>query len=1208
MCVQCTRREFLEAGVVAGGVVGAVTLAGAAGAAAPAVAGPVTQSGDAWVIENPRLRVTLLPAEGRYEVRDLRAGWDWRQPRASAQRWSDVRRVADGVRFTTELWAHDGKPHRAIVTMRVPGGSADLTITCDLPNRSARSDTLSFLEPLALDTPDAVMAVADYSNGHLYPIDMQPFRREWLAADRLNMPWVGICDLQLGMGYALIVETSDDAAVHMPAHRAADGRTCRAPRMLWLPSKGAFGYRRAMRYRFTPNGGYVAIAKAYRAYAWERGLLVTLAQKARRNPNVARLFGAVDVWGDASLRFAREANSAGVDRMLIHGRSTPAEMRQVNALGFLTSEYDNYTDILPVPDGGTVDSRHDRLPEAAVLQADGQRMKAWLTFDRQRQYMKRCPALWAPTADQVVARVLAEWPFLGRFVDVTTAEALYECYDPAHPLTRADKRRAGERLLSVIRSRGLVVGGEHGIWWAVRHLDYIEGMMSVYEFSWPAGHLIRPESKTDRFTDPGGSQLPPWEEYERWGIGHTHRAPLWELVFHDCVVSTWYWGDSNDFLLQAAPEVQDKKDAFNILYGTMPMLWAVPEGSWRQDRERFLRTVSVTSALHRAVATAEMLDHTFLTADRALQRTRFAGGTTVVVNFGSAPRTVAHRGRRVTLPQNGFAVDGPRIEQTRALVGDRVVTTIVSPSAYYSDAEGRRLWLQREGNRLLAQVAGGAGRMRLPVHLAGWTQPARATRAFALGPEGERLRQLELRPAADGTVELLDAASADRIELVAGPLAAAANLRVLGRDVSVRDTGGRLEVSASVRNGGGRGARGAAVRLYADAAIPERLLATARASVPAGAVTAVAFAVPAQGLDAVRSLLVRVEPPAASGDLCAADNEAAVRVRLSPPARGWAGARTFRVEAGEHERSREVVSAIVQLPGIDPHSVRLEELDTAGRRARLVPVQCDRLGGDRFEVSFLLADRLRAGASRRYRLRWMRRGSGRWLPAAGAHWRPSEGVVEAAGYRLRLSQGILESVAARAADGAFGEPFMATMMFSSAETGWTEEPGEVLEQRTVRAGPALAEVRVAKRLRGGIRVDRTYTFTAGDRFDVETRSSLRAGVFARSYYLRSAAYLDSGGASATVDGRGDAEDVLGRTQQPTWYALAAPDWAHSAIALTPADAITYWDSSAWGGIGFTSGRAETQRVAFVVRPGARHPSFGAADRARAMNPPRVVWE
>jgi hypothetical protein len=314
-------------------------------------------------------------------------------------------------------------------------------------------------------------------------------------------------------------------------------------------------------------------------------------------------------------------------------------------------------------------------------------MKAWITFDKKIQFMKRCPSFWVPTAKIVIPNVLKTHPYLGRFIDVTTAESLYECYDPDHPLTRSDKRQRGVELLGYVRSLRLTVGGEHGIWWAVPHLDYIEGMMSANPyFSWPAGHLIRPDTKEQTFDSPWGGKYPTWDRYAKWGIGHETRVPLWELVFHDCVVSTWYWGDSSDWLLKAAPEITPKKDAFNILYGTMPMMWADREGSWHTAREQFLRTYRNVCKLHEAVAMTEMLSHEFLTPDRAVQRTRFSDGSTVIVNFGEKPCSAKLGGKSYLLPQNGFAAKGPKIEQSLALVNGKPVTTIRAGSFFYTDA------------------------------------------------------------------------------------------------------------------------------------------------------------------------------------------------------------------------------------------------------------------------------------------------------------------------------------------------------------------------------------------------------------------------------------------------------------------------------------------------------------------------------------------
>lgn len=679
--IQVSRRDFLM-----------MSAAGAfIAAAGESVATPtVSQVNHEWVLENKHIKVTVTPENGGIIVLDKGSKYLWRQPGekpagSTSPIFRNILPLANpenGITFLSDFGAANGVPNTMRVTLSLRGENADLEVTAVGLDVDQQVDDFRFLPAFLLETQQGVLAVTDYCDGHLFSLHMKPFPRTWYEADRLDMPWVGVCDLDKGMGYTLILDTSDDAAVECRAYPTGNGEFY-APQIIWHPQKGRYGYPRRILYRFFSKGGYVAAAKLFRSYAKERGLLVTLEEKAERNPNVRRLFGAVDVWGDASLAFAKEAKALGVEKMLIHGRSKPEEMAAINALGYLTSEYDDYCDIEPLEPGKEPDSNHDLIPQHVVLMADGKRMTAWLTYDKKTQFMKRCPAYWVPTAEIVIPKALSDHPFLGRFIDVTTAEGLYECYDPNHPLCKTDKRHCGQNLLDYVTSLDLVLGGEHGIWWGAPHQNYIEGMMSGGRFFWPAGYLIRPKTKDEKFA----VGVDTWEAYEKWGIGHEWRAPLWELVFHDCVIPTWYWGDSNDFLLEAAPEVTPKKNAFNILYGTMPMLWADKGGSWHTNREVFLQTCRNVCHLHEVVASAEMVSHEFVTKDHAVQRTRFSNGVKVVVNFGKEPYSLRIDGQKWLLPQNGFYAKGPGIEQSRAIIDGKIVTDIHAGDYHFTDIE-----------------------------------------------------------------------------------------------------------------------------------------------------------------------------------------------------------------------------------------------------------------------------------------------------------------------------------------------------------------------------------------------------------------------------------------------------------------------------------------------------------------------------------------
>jgi hypothetical protein len=139
-----------------------------------------------------------------------------------------------------------------------------------------------------------------------------------------------------------------------------------------------------------------------------------------------------------------------------------------------------------------------------------------------------------------------------------------------------------------------------------------------------------------RVPEAGRNMIKAWDEVPervaKFQLGHKYRLPLWELVYHDCVVAQWYWGDYNNKL----PALWDKRDLFNILYGTPPM-FMFNRQIWDNNKDRFAQSYKDVCPVARAVGYAEMTDHSFLTPDRDVQQTTFSNGTTITVNFGENP-------------------------------------------------------------------------------------------------------------------------------------------------------------------------------------------------------------------------------------------------------------------------------------------------------------------------------------------------------------------------------------------------------------------------------------------------------------------------------------------------------------------------------------------------------------------------------------------
>ena len=244
-----------------------------------------------------------------------------------------------------------------------------------------------------------------------------------------------------------------------------------------------------------------------------------------------------------------------------------------------------------------------------------------------------------------VSEELKSAPYRCRFIDTTTASPWRECYHPDHPMTRSDSRHWKIELLRLMSEElHLVTGSVTGHDAAVPFVHYFEGMLSLGPY---------------RVPDAGRRMIQPWTDVPprvaKFQVGHRYRLPLWELVYHDCVIAHWYWGDYNNKL----PPLWNKRDLFNILYGTPP-LFMFTRKIWNENKERFVRSYKTICPVARTVGYAAMVDHRFLTPDRDVQQTSFSSGTTITVNFGEKPYRLPDG---TAVEGGGFHVSGGRLKR-----------------------------------------------------------------------------------------------------------------------------------------------------------------------------------------------------------------------------------------------------------------------------------------------------------------------------------------------------------------------------------------------------------------------------------------------------------------------------------------------------------------------------------------------------------------
>jgi hypothetical protein len=587
---------------------------------------------------NQWLVVTLHSADATFEVTDLRTQRTWRQDATGS-----------------DLIVLGAEPERSGFKVRLVQASSGLPVSMRLRLEAQSPEfvvTLAGEGPLRrpLKFPHAFLSqpgdhlVIPMNEGISYPVEDESFAAHRLIAYGGH----GICMAFWGVtsgtdGQMAIIETPDDAAIQM-SHK--NHRLVVAPE--WESQKGIFGYPRTVRYIFLDHGAHVSMAKRYRAYAETKGLLRTLKAKRQENPNVDLLIGAVNVWcrDKNPVGMVKELQAAGIDRILWSAATGPENLKALNELGVLTSRYDIYQDVMNPAEFPKLQWHHPdwttaAWPQDIILGPKGDWIKGWGVEAKDNSLISCaviCDRRAPEYARQRIPPELVTHPYRCRFIDTTTAAPWNECYSTNHPMTRTESRVWKMKLLEYVsKDSKLVTGCETGHDASVPFLHYFEGMLSLGPYRVP---------DSGRRMEVIWTNVPP--DVAKFQLGHGYRLPLWELVYHDCVVAQWYWGDYNNKL----PALWNKRDLFNVLYGTPPM-FMFNRQLWAENKDRFVKSYRAIAPHVRQSGYAEMLDHRFLTPDGSVQQTRFANGQEVTVNFGVQPFSLPNG---QTLEAGGYLV------------------------------------------------------------------------------------------------------------------------------------------------------------------------------------------------------------------------------------------------------------------------------------------------------------------------------------------------------------------------------------------------------------------------------------------------------------------------------------------------------------------------------------------------------------------------
>lgn len=229
------------------------------------------------------------------------------------------------------------------------------------------------------------------------------------------------------------------------------------------------------------------------------------------------------------------------------------------------------------------------------------------------------------------------------FSMVFFASGIYECYSKDNPLTRSEYKQAVVDMNLLFRDKyKQIVGAEWGADYCVPTSVYAHGVTTLHRMLYPSidrnkkgtiyymgdwKHPSRPTIMIDEYVAD--------KNYMEWAINEKIRVPLYQLVYHDAILTTWRWEDTNHHM----PEIWWKKDLFNILYGTTP-LWNLDRHRWAKFKETFIESYNKVCPWLQEIGYDEMVSHRFVSTDHKVQESVFSSGKKVIVNFGDSDYVV----------------------------------------------------------------------------------------------------------------------------------------------------------------------------------------------------------------------------------------------------------------------------------------------------------------------------------------------------------------------------------------------------------------------------------------------------------------------------------------------------------------------------------------------------------------------------------------
>jgi hypothetical protein len=461
------------------------------------------------------------------------------------------------------------------------------------------------------------------SDGTITPTDRSEIVSN--VIESWSMSWWGF---QKGNSAMMVIIESPNDAAYQFSHPAG-GPTIIGPR--WRASLGKFRYPRYGRFCFIEKGNYVNMAKRYRKYAMDMGLFVSLKDKINSRPIVGELIGTPLI-RSSILRNYKEGSARWVREPDNRYRLTTFDQKAEEFRDFKQNGIEKLHVVLTGwPELGYDRQHPEVLPVAPVAGGfDGMKKLAetckelgylFALHDQYRDFYVDAPSFDIQFAVHEEDDKGEPMMFPGtRFGSYKEGRIPYMDYWDGGKMTYLSGRFALGHLKK--NYQGLF---DHGIYPKGSYLDVFGYIAPDEDFN-PQHPSTRTHAISDRIDCYNWAKnnlgLVGTEAACDWTVPHADyssplrirdgiEVPLWDLVYHDAIFTTY-----------------NPRDLRGPLYGGMPQIGGTPDID-----EDFLHELNRMVGFHKRVALLEMTDHEFLDDNYRRERTTFSDGSTVTVDW-----------------------------------------------------------------------------------------------------------------------------------------------------------------------------------------------------------------------------------------------------------------------------------------------------------------------------------------------------------------------------------------------------------------------------------------------------------------------------------------------------------------------------------------------------------------------------------------------